>query len=192
MTRTEPCDRTGNSTLLDVEKLVRIEANAAEAIESVARDEVGGRLEFGFVHISEKCEAKRAAGLRRGVGASVAGDPGGELAGLIEDEWIVEQAQGLERSRGLSANRGPDRGVGAVKGVEERLAMRANDVPINGSSVGRGTFRQRFVDGNVAFDVVECAVARAARGLVQRAADKENRVADRLGGESVAIGTPEE
>jgi hypothetical protein len=149
-------------------------------------------LEFGFVYISEKCEAERAASLGSRIGADLAGDTGSELKGLIEDEWIVEQAQGLERRRGLRASGGHDRWVGAVEGTEEWLTMRADNVAVDGAAECCRAFGKWFVDGDVAFNVVESAVAGPANSLVQRTADEEDRVAQRFGIEAVTVRTPQE
>ena len=104
------------------------------------------------------------------------------ICGLLLQERAVEQVEHLQRRRRDGAPRGGLAGVGAVegaKGVVEahaRLALVDHPPPLRRAE---GLFRSVDLDViRVRFEQIE---ARPAHRQIQVTADRENRVAQRLG-----------
>ena len=93
--------RSGES--VHINKFVRVQQHAAEGEEAVAADELGGSGEFLPRGRAGEGEVEGAGDLSDGVRAGFPFEAAGEVAGLLEDELVVREREGLQRSGGGGA-----------------------------------------------------------------------------------------
>ena len=166
--------------LIDIDEFIRIEEHAAEReeIERLGGGEFGGRC------VALEAELK---GSLRSFGSF------GEVAGLLEHEFVVGESQRLQGGGGLGAGRREVRGIGTVQGGHELMRRGAHDEAVDAATPQLGFIgRDVVVDGCVGLGVVKVAIAGAAASEVEFAADGENGVTQRFGIQTARVLAPDQ
>src|SRR5438105_40314 len=184
---------SGFGRLFHKDEFVAAKTSAAkhgQAVLSRALRRGGSFLRF---RRAVKQEVESKAHLSLDAGASLAGQPGGELLALLQHESAVEQVQGLERGDAAHALGGNLAAIRTIERAERAVLLHTNlghinhPAPLGGSKVLLG-----IVDPDIVIIRFERAEAGTFRAAVEIPADGEDGVTQRLSLEAPWRKSPEQ